>query len=550
MATDLHDLSIAELAELIKARKLSPVELTEALIQRIERFDAQTRAFITPTFDLARRQARAAESEIAGGKHRGSLHGIPFALKDIYDTKGILTSAHSRIFADRIPAEDATTTSRLYDAGAVLLGKLATHEMAHAGPSFDLPWPPARKPWNLARFTGGSSSGSGAAVEAGMVPVALGSDTGGSIRGPASLCGIVGLMPTFGLVSRAGVITNSYTFDHCGPLARTVEDCALTLEALAGYDQKDAGSLSRPIPRYRRALGEDLRGLRIGVLRHHWEADIPASADVRRAMDAALDVLRRRGAELEECRVRPLASYFDVKIIIAESEIFSVHQKNLVARPKDFGADFRSRALPSVLFTANDYVQATREHRRMMVEMEPLYARFDAFVTAGMGEAQNISDYRSVSFWQKASLLTAWNVTSQPVLMLPNGFGANGLPLGMQILGRPFGEEAILRIGHAYERATEWHTRRPNLVPGASAPEVTPPPVLSEPTDRVDAETRDLCVKAARRAGLQLDDLMLAQLLEGAPYALEMVRRLRRDHDLGHEPANVFSFPPTRVAQG
>jgi aspartyl-tRNA(Asn)/glutamyl-tRNA(Gln) amidotransferase subunit A len=543
MATDLHDLSIAELAGLIAARKLSPVELTEALIQRVERFDAQTRAFITPTFDLARRQARAAEAEIAGGTSRGPLHGIPFALKDIYDTKGILTSAHSRVFIDRIPAEDATTTSRLYDAGAVLLGKLATHEMAHAGPSFDLPWPPARNPWNLARFTGGSSSGSGAAVAAGMVPVALGSDTGGSIRGPASLCGVVGLMPTFGLVSRAGVVTNSYTFDHCGPLARTVEDCALTLEALAGYDPKDAGSLSRPIPRYRRALGEDLRGLRIGVLRHHWEADLPASEDVRRAMDAALDVLRRLGAELEECRVRPLASYFDVKIIIAESEIFSVHQKNLIARPKDFGADFRSRALPSVLFTANDYVQATREHRRMMAEMEPLYARFDAFVTAGMGEAPLIADYRSVSFWQKASVLTAWNVTSQPVLMLPNGFGGHGLPLGMQILGRPFGEETILRIGHAYERATEWHTRRPDLAPGAAAPEVTSPPILSEPSDRVDADTRDLCVKAARRAGLQLDDLMLAQLLEGAPYALEMVRRLRRDHDLGHEPANVFSFP-------
>ena len=543
MATDLHDLSIAELSGLIAARKLSPVELTEALIQRVERYDAQTRAFITPTFDLARRQAQAAEAEIAGGRSRGALHGIPFALKDIYDTKGILTSGHSRVFIDRIPTEDATTTSRLYDAGAVLLGKLATHEMAHAGPSFDLPWPPARNPWNLARFTGGSSSGSGAAVAAGMVPVALGSDTGGSIRGPASLCGVVGLMPTFGLVSRAGVITNSYTFDHCGPLARTVEDCALTLEALAGYDPKDAGSLSRPIPRYRRALGEDLRGLRIGVLRHHWEQDIPASDDVRRAMDAALDVLRRLGAELEECRVRPLASYFDVKIIIAESEIFSVHQKNLIARPKDFGADFRSRALPSVLFTANDYVQATREHRRMMTEMAPLYERFDAFVTAGMGEAPYIADYRSVSFWQKASLLTAWNVTSQPVLALPNGFGGNGMPLGMQILGRPFGEETILRIGHAYERATEWPARRPNLVPGAAASEVTPPPVLSEPADRVDAETRDLCVKAARRAGLQLDDLMLAQLLEGAPYALAMVRRLRRDHDLAHEPANVFSFP-------
>jgi aspartyl-tRNA(Asn)/glutamyl-tRNA(Gln) amidotransferase subunit A len=544
MTAELHDLSIVELAGLIAARRLSPVELVEALIRRVEQHDGQTHAFITPTFDLARRQAREAEAEIAAGTYRGALHGIPFALKDIYDTKGVLTSGHSRVFIDRIPAEDATATRKLHDAGAVLLGKLATHEMAHAGPSFDLPWPPARNPWHLAHFTGGSSSGSGAAVAAGLVPVALGSDTGGSIRGPASHCGVVGLVPTFGLVSRAGVITNSYTFDHCGPLARTVEDCALVLEALAGYDPRDAGSLRRPIPSYRETLGEDLRGLRIGVLRHHWEEDIPASEDVRRAMDAALDVLRRLGAELHECRVRPLASYFDVKIIIAESEIFSVHAKNLVARPKDFGADFRSRVLPSVLFTASDYVQATREHRRMMVEMEPLYSRFDAFVTAGLGEAPRLADYRSVSFWQRPSLLTAWNVTGQPVVMLPNGVGRNGLPLGMQIVGRPFGEPTILKIGHAYERATEWHARRPPLVRGATAPPVTPPPVRSERAEHVDAETRDLCTKAARRAGLTLDDLMLAQLLEGAPYALGMVQRLRRDHDLHHEPANVFSFPP------
>ncbi len=541
---ELHDLPITELASLIAARKLSPVELVEALIRRVEQYDAQTHAFITPTFELARRQARQAEAEIAAGRHRGALHGIPFALKDIYDTKGILTSGHSRVFSDRIPAQDATATSKLYDAGAVLLGKLATHEMAHAGPSFDLPWPPARNPWHLEHFTGGSSSGSGAAVAAGLVPVALGSDTGGSIRGPASLCGVVGLMPTFGLVSRAGVITNSYTFDHCGPLARTVGDCALVLQALAGYDPRDAGSLRRTIPPYREALSQDLRGLRLGILRHHWEEDIPASLDVRTAMDAALDVLRRLGAELEECRVRPLARYFDVKIIIAESEIFSVHQANLIARPKDFGADFRSRVLPSVLFTAHDYVQATREHRRMMVEMAPLYDRFDAFVTAGMGEAPRLADYRSGSFWQKPSMLTAWNVTGQPVLALPNGFGRNGLPLGMQILGRPFGETTILRIGHAYEQATEWHRRRPRLVLGGTAPEVVPPPVLSGSADQVDAATRDLCVKGARRAGLQLDDLMLAQLLEGAPYALGMVQRLRRDHDPHHEPANVFSFPP------
>jgi aspartyl-tRNA(Asn)/glutamyl-tRNA(Gln) amidotransferase subunit A len=258
-------------------------------------------------------------------------------------------------------------------------------------------------------------------------------------------------------------------------------------------------------------------------------------------------VLRRLGAELEECRVRPLASYFDVKIIIAESEIFSVHEKSLRARPQDFGADFRSRALPSVLFTAHDYVQAMREHRRMIVEMGPLYRRFDAFVTAGLGEAPKLADYRSVSFWQKPSLLTAWNVTGQPVLQLPNGFGRNGLPLGMQIVGRPFDEPTILRVGHAYEEATEWHRRRPDLVSGAAAPTVIPPPVLSGSAES-DTHTRDLCVQAARRAGLQLDELMQAQLLEGAPYALGMVQRLRRDHDLQHEPANVFSLPPSRRA--
>jgi aspartyl-tRNA(Asn)/glutamyl-tRNA(Gln) amidotransferase subunit A len=354
-------------------------------------------------------------------------------------------------------------------------------------------------------------------------------------------------MPTFGLVSRAGVITNSYTFDHCGPLARTVRDCALTLQALAGHDPADAGSLARPIPRFDAEIGRDLRGLRIGVLRHHWEEDLPASDDVGKAMEAALDVLRRLGAELEECRVRPLAHYYDVKIIIAETEIFSVHQRELIARPQDFGADFRARALPAVLFSASDYVQAGREHRRMMVEMAPLFARFDAFVTAGLGEAPRLTDYRSVSFWQKPSALTAWNVTGQPVLALPNGFGRHGLPLGMQILGRPFEEATILRIGHAYEQATEWHRRRPALPEAGEAPAVTPPPVLSV-TDPADAAIRNLCAVAARRAGLRLDDQTMAQLLEGAPYALRMVERLRRDHGLHHEPANVFSFPAPSAA--
>ena len=269
MADELHFCTVAQTAELIRTRKLSPVELAQAYLKRIEDLDPQLNAWITVTPDLALKQARAAEQEIVKGRHRGPLHGIPFGLKDIYNTRGILTSGHSRVCADNIPDEDASAARRLYDAGAVLLGKLATHEFAHGGPSFDLPWPPARNPWHLEHFTGGSSSGSGAAVAAGLAPFALGSDTGGSIRGPSSHCGLVGLMPTYGLVSRAGVIPNSYTFDHCGPMTWTVEDCAIVLQALAGFDPGDGGSVEAPIPDYRAALSGDVRGLKVEIGRAH-----------------------------------------------------------------------------------------------------------------------------------------------------------------------------------------------------------------------------------------------------------------------------------------
>jgi aspartyl-tRNA(Asn)/glutamyl-tRNA(Gln) amidotransferase subunit A len=543
MTVDLAFLTIAEASALIQARQLSPVEYVEALITRTETFDPQLHAYITPTFDLAYQQAQQAEREIMASAYRGPLHGIPFALKDIYDTKGILTSGHSKVCQQRIPEADATATSKLYDAGAILMGKLATHEFAHGGPSFDLPWPPARNPWHLAHFTGGSSSGSGAAVAAGLVPMALGSDTGGSIRGPASLCGVAGLMPTFGLVSRGGVIPNSYTFDHCGPLARCVEDCALVLQVIAGFDPRDAGSLQRPIPDYRTALQQGLKGLRIGVLRHYWEEDLPASEDVCRAMEGALQVLKDLGAELEECRVGSLQPYFDVKVIIAETELFSIHQPELIARPGDFGADFRARVLPAVLFTANDYVQATRRHRQMVVEMAPLYQRYDAFVTAGQGEAPRLDAHRSLAFWQRPNLFTAANVTSQPVLELCNGFGTHGLPLGMQILGRPFDEATVLRVGHAYEQATDWHRQHPQLQAGTQAPKLTPPAVLAGTADQAEATMREACLEGARRAGLTLTDEQFAQLLEGAPYALAMVKRLRRDQRFGDEPANIFRFP-------
>jgi aspartyl-tRNA(Asn)/glutamyl-tRNA(Gln) amidotransferase subunit A len=538
----LHYLTIAQAAQLIRTRKLSPVELTQAYLDRIAAYDPQLNAYITVTADLPLRQARDAEREIANGMYRGPLHGIPFALKDIYDTAGILTSGHSRVCIDRVPQRDATVVRKLYEAGAILLGKLATHEFAHGGPAFDLPWPPARNPWNTAHFTGGSSSGSGAAVAAGLAPGALGSDTGGSIRGPSSLCGITGLMPTFGLVSRAGVIPNSYTFDHCGPMAWTVEDCATLLQAIAGYDSADAGSVRCDIPDYRDALHQDIKGLRIGVLRHNWEEDIPASDDVRSAMNTALDVLRSLGAELEECRIRPITAYFDIKVIIAESEIFSIHQQALMKRPGDFGSDFLGRVLPAVVFQSIDYVQATREHRRMVAEMAPLYDRYDAFITAGQGEAPRLDAHRTLSFWQKANLFTASNVTSQPALVLCNGFGRNGLPLGMQVLGRPYDEATVLRVAHAYEQATAWRNRRPELVAGAAAPALTRPPVLSGTADP-GPKVRALCEAMAQRAGLKLNAQQFEQLVEGAPYALGMVQRLRRDLGYEDQLANVFKFP-------
>ena len=549
MDQSLHFLTVAEAAHQIRTRRVSPVELTQAYLQRIAALDPQLNAFITVTAEQALARAREAEHEIANGHYRGPLHGVPFALKDIYDTCGILTSGGSRVCIDRKPAADATTVSKLYDAGAILLGKLITHEFAHGGPSFDLPWPPARNPWNTAHFTGGSSSGSGAAVAAGLVPVALGTDTGGSIRGPASFCGIAGLVPTFGLVSRAGVIPNSFTFDHCGPLAWTVEDCALLLQVIAGYDSGEAGSIACDIPDYRAALTKDLSGLRIGVLRHNWEEDMPASDDVRRAMEEALRVLEGLGAKLEVCRVRSIQTYFDVKVLIAESEIFSIHQKDLVARPGDFGADFLGRVLPAVLFQSIDYVQATREHRRMVAEMAPLYRQYDAFITAGQGEAPRLDAHRTLSFWQKANLFTASNVTSQPALELCNGFGRNGLPLGMQILGRPFDEATVLRVGYAYEQATAWRAKRPQLTPGARAPEIKAPPVLSGTADAGPA-VRAQCEMMAKRAGLQLDATQFQQLLEAAPYALGMVERLRRDHGFTDEPGNIFSFPRTGTANG
>jgi Asp-tRNA(Asn)/Glu-tRNA(Gln) amidotransferase A subunit family amidase len=540
MSEALCFLTVAEASKLIRTRKLSPLELTDAYLERIASLDPLLNAFITVTADLARKQARAAEREIARGGYRGPMHGIPMALKDIFDTRGILTSGHSRVCLDRVPTEDAAVTRRLYEAGAVLLGKTATHEFAHGGPSFDLPWPPARNPWDLERFTGGSSSGSGAAVAAGLAPCAMGSDTGGSIRGPASFCGIAGLMPSAGLVSRHGVIPNSFTFDHVGPLAWSVEDCALMLQAIAGYDPRDGGSVKVKIPSYRAALRDGVKGLKVGVLRQVWEQDVPQSEEVRQAMDGAVATFRTLGVRCEDVRVRPTLDYSDVKVAIAETELFSIHAKDLVARPGDFGEDFLARVLPACVFQSTDYVQASREHRRMLAEAEPWWKKYDALLSVVFGPAPRLDAHSPLNFWRRPNANPMANILGGPSLALCAGFSAAGLPIGLQLMGRPFGEPAVLRLGHAFEQATGTRARRPRLTASMSQPKIAPPTHEPAPPAGLDASGIDLVLAMAKKCGLTLNERQTAILLEAAPYALAMADRVRRLHDRAVEPANTF----------
>ena len=515
------------------------MELTRAFLDRIAAVDAQLNAYLLVTADQALAQARTAEAEIMAGRYRGAMHGIPFALKDIYCTSGIRTTSHSRTRADYVPDFDATTVAKLHAAGAVLLGKLATHEFAHGGPSFDLPWPPARNPWNRDHITGGSSSGSGASVAAGLAMGALGSDTGGSIRNPAALCGIVGLKPTYGLVSRSGVYTNSFSYDTAGPMTWTVEDCAIMLQAIAGHDAKDPASADRPLPDYRAALTGSIKGMRIGVLRAMFEQDVATPPPTKAALEVAFDVLRNLGATLEDVRIRPAQDYYDVKVTGAESELYAVHEPVLRQRLGEFGEDFLGRSLGALLITGPDYVQSSRWRRAMIAEMAPVYAKYDVLLTAGPGPASRFETWRTIHFWQKGSVTTPFNVLGGPALAQCIGFTAEGLPLSMQIAGRPFDDATVLRVAHAYEAATAWRARRPMLDPDAAFSTALPPVPEPEKAD-ISQVRRDEIAAICQRAGLTLNQRHFEQLCATAPYIEAMTGRLRRDFAFYEEPSSVF----------
>jgi len=461
--TDLHFMTIAEASAQIKARKLSPVELTEAFLARVKRLDGMLNSHLLVLEEQAVTDARKAETEIAAGTWRGPLHGIPIGLKDIYNTAGIRTTGHSALFRDHIPAEDAFTVSLLRDAGAIITSKLATWEFAIGGSSFDLPWLPARNPWDLSLDPSGSSSGSGAAVAAGLCMGAMGSDTGGSIRGPAAWCGIAGHKPTYGLLSRRGILPLSFSLDHAGPMCWTSQDCALMMQVLARHDPMDHGSASVPAVDYAGGIGNSLAGLRVGVVRHFFERDLITDPETIAALENSIVALRDLGAVIGDVTLSPFGAYADCGSLIARSEAYAIHQHWLRTSPELYGAFGRHRLMAGAFILAADYINAQRERTRLVAELSETMKTVDVviFPTARC-PARPIGEDSMASGFQPF-FNRAFNVTGSPALSICNGFSATGLPLSLQIGGRPFEDALVLQTGDALERALGTRTRRPAL---------------------------------------------------------------------------------------
>lgn len=449
--------SIAEAGMALRAGTTTSVRLAEQSLARIGAIDARLNAFVLLTAERALADAKRADGELAAGIDRGPMHGIPYALKDIFDTAGIRTTCHSKLRLDVVPEHDSAIAARLTAGGGVLLGKLATHEFAFGGPSFDLPFPPARNPWNLAHMPAGSSSGSAAAVASGMVRMAVGSDTGGSIRGPSAYCGTVGLKPTYGRTSRRGVFPLSTTLDHCGPLSRTVEDAAITLGVIAGHDPLDVASVDRPVDDYRADLDRGVKGLRIGIPRAFF-ADAPIRSDeVLAAIDRVADALRGAGATVEDVVLPDYVLFATCGRVIMLTEAFAIHERDFQTRPLDFGRLTFERLLLGATATASDLHQAFRLRRELTDSVSRALTRCDALITASsLIPAPRFEDAPS-SMASAAPMQTMpFNVTGHPALSVPIGLTSEGLPIGLQVVGGAFDEAKVLRIGRAIEILSGW----------------------------------------------------------------------------------------------
>lgn len=475
VATELAWLSLEEVAAAIRGRRASAEEVARMCLERIERLEPLLRAFITLTADDAVSSARAADREIGAGRNRGPLHGVPVALKDLFDTAGVRTTAGSKIFAERVPDEDATAVTRLRAAGAVLVGKTNLHEWAFGVTTQNPHFGSARNPWDTSRIPGGSSGGSAVALAAGCCYGALGSDTGGSIRIPASLCGIVGLKPTYGRVSLRGAVPLSWTLDHAGPMARTVRDTAILYAAVAGHDPLDPGSVDVTVDDPLASIEDGVRGLRIGVPREHFFE--LADAEIAALAREAIRTLEREGAVVEEVRFPRTGQLLATQATIISTDAAAYHAEHLRERSADIGADVLARLRRGAATSGQDYALAMRRRWEIRREVTALFARYDVLVTpatavaaphaegADAGEMKaerGGSEPAAVAAAARLTALTSpFNLTGLPAISVPCGLTSEGLPVGLQIAGGPWREAMVLRVARAYERVSGWDARHP-----------------------------------------------------------------------------------------
>jgi aspartyl-tRNA(Asn)/glutamyl-tRNA(Gln) amidotransferase subunit A len=460
-ALDLSYIGIAEASAAFRSKELSPVELTRTMLDRIDRLDPKLNAYLTPTPEQALSQARAAEDAFQRGDATSPLLGIPMAYKDIFQTRGVRTTGGSALLADWVPDEDSTCVAKLTEAGAVMLGKVITHEFAFGLQTPGHRFLPARNPWNTDHVPGGSSSGSGAALAAGLCLGALGSDTGGSIRGPASFCGITGLKPTFGRVSKYGVLPLAWSLDHAGPMARSAEDCALMLQTLAGHDPKDPTCAMEPVGDYLSHLKDGVKDLRVGVLVNPegWDPDPPVVS----ALAEAVRAFSSLGASIADVTI-PSFALSQVNTLVMLAEAYAYHAADLARAPELYGEQLRGRLLAGGLITGAEYVQGQRLRSRLRAEMAAALEQVDVLLMpVTQTTASTMEDgFKGVTL-RSYSWMGALNLCGLPALALPSGFDEKGLPVGMQLAGRPFDEATVLRAGHAYQQATDWHKRHPAL---------------------------------------------------------------------------------------
>ena len=467
---ELPFLSATALADLYRSGEASPVEATEAYLSRIEQVDAALNSYITVTAEQARAEARQAESEIAAGNYRGPLHGVPVAIKDQFCTVGVATTGGSEILRNYVPDYDATVMSKLKDAGAVLLGKLNMSEFA-MGDAFHHPYGRPRNPWDLSRNPGTSSSGSGAATAAFLCATSLGEDTAGSIRGPAAFCGLVGIRPTWGLVSRYGMLASTWSMDAAGPISRTVSDCAATLGAIAGYDSNDSYTRNAPVPDYLNGLDAGIRGLRVGVISDRIDAE-GVEPDVRDAVNAAVAHMGELGAEVEEVSIPLIADSAAISTTLIYVDATAVHRQGLRYHPEKYDHNNRVRLITGALVPAQAHQKAARLRQMLRDQILDALNRVDVLalpassvqatpIPAEAGLSKNGKEDFLAMLGGRRTYTSPFNVASVPALSINCGFTSDSLPVGLQLVGRPFGEMALFRAAYAYEQSTDWHTRRP-----------------------------------------------------------------------------------------